>query len=63
MIEPEMMGHVLIPLNGKLSVFHRGCSINLKSMWGARLIARGREGHESRHTVFFTPFLPMGDEN
>ena len=59
MIESEMMGHVLRPLNRKEFVFHRGCSFNLKSILGAELIAEGREGRESRHTIFFTPFEPM----
>ena len=53
MIEPEMMGHVLLHLNWKQFVFHRGCSFNLTSM---------REGRESRHTVFFTPLNPWEGE-
>ena len=55
MIEPEMMGHVLIHHNWKEFVFHRGCSFNQKSILCARLIAGGREGRDTRYTVFFTP--------
>ena len=61
MIPPEMLGHVLILLNWKEFVFHGGCSFNLKSMFGAGLIAGGR-GRENRHTVFFTPLDPWGTE-
>ena len=54
-IEPEMMGHVLIHHNWKEFVFHRGCSFNQKSILCAGLIAGGREGRDTRYTVFFTP--------
>ena len=53
--EPEMPNHVVTLLNWKHFVFHRGCSCNLKSIFKAGLIAGGREGRETRHTVFFTP--------
>ena len=33
-------------------VFHRGCSFNLTFMLKAGLIAGGREGRATRHTVF-----------
>ena len=56
MIEPEMLGHVLIPPNVKEFVFHRGYSFNLTSILNAGLIAGGRE---TRHTVLFTPFKVM----
>ena len=59
MIEPEMMGHVCIPLHCKQFVFHRGCSCNLKSMLGAGLIAGGREGRENRETAFLHSMKPM----
>ena len=36
-------------------VFHRGCSFILTSIFNAGLIVGGREGRETRHTVFFTP--------
>ena len=62
MIEPETMGHVLILFKWKQFVFHRGCSFNLKSTLGAGLNAGERGGHESRHTVFFTP-TPMEGRN
>ena len=60
MISPEMLSHVLIPHNWKEFGFHRGCSFNLTSTLNAGLIAGGREGRETRHTVFFTPIGPMG---
>ena len=41
MIELEMMGHVLIHFNWKQYLFHRGCSFDLKSIFGAGLIAGG----------------------
>ena len=53
--EPEMIGHVCVPISWKEFVFHRGCSFDLKSLLGAVLIAGGRAGRETRHTVFFTP--------
>ena len=52
MIEPEMMGHVCIPLNWKQFVFRRGCSIDLKSIVAAGLIAGRREGREKQtHSI------------
>ena len=57
MISPEMLSHVLILHNGKEFVFNRSCSFDLKSIAG--LIAGGREGRETRHTVFFTPLPKM----
>ena len=60
MLELEMMGHVLIHLDWKQFVFHRGCSFNLKSILGAGIIAGGREVRESRQTVFFTPLKTLG---
>ena len=62
MIEPEMLGHVLIPPNWKEFVLHRVCSFTLTSILKAGLIAGGREGRETRHTVFFTPLNPWRDE-
>ena len=41
MIELEMMGDVLIHFNRKQCVFHRECSFDLKSIFGAGLIAGG----------------------
>ena len=61
-VELEMMGHVYISPNWKQFVFNRGCSFDLKFLLGAGLIARGREGRENRHTVFFTPLNPWGTE-
>ena len=62
-IEPEMTGHVCIPLNWKQFVFHRSCSFHLKSMLGAGPIARERQGREKRRTVFLTPLNPSGAES
>ena len=62
MIELEMPVHDLLLPNWKEFVFHRGCSFNLKSTLNARLIGGGREGRETRHTVFFTPLNPRRDE-
>ena len=53
-----MLGHVPIPHDLKEFVFHRGCSFNLTSIVNAGLIAGGREGLETRHTVFFIPLDP-----
>ena len=58
MIPPEMLCHVFIHHNWKEFVFHRGCSFNLTSILNTGLIAGGREGRETRHTVFFTPLNP-----
>ena len=39
-IEPELMGHVATPFNWKPFLFHRACSLNLKSILEAGLVAR-----------------------
>ena len=57
-----MLGHVLILPNWKEFVFHRGCLLNLTSILNAGLITGGREGRETRHTVFFTPLDPWCTE-
>ena len=62
MIRPEMLGHVLIPPCWKEFVFHRGFSFNVTSILDAGLIAGGRQGRETRRTVFFTPLNPRGTE-
>ena len=61
-IEPELMGHVVIPFNWKQILFHRGCSFNLKSILEAGLIGGGKESREGRQTVFFTPLAPRREE-
>ena len=43
-------------------VFHRGFSFKLTSILNAGPTAGGREGRETRHTVFFTPLNPWGNE-
>ena len=60
MMAPELMGHVAIPYNEKEFVFHRGCSLNIKSILVTGLIAGGRESKEGRQTIFFTPLNPYG---
>ena len=45
-IELEMMGHFPIQLNRNQFVFHRGCSFNLKSVFGAGVGAGLREGRD-----------------
>ena len=60
MIEPEMVGHVLIPLNWKQFVA-RGCSFNLKSVLGAGLTHRRRARRSWKQTVFFTSTQPMDE--
>ena len=42
--------------------FYGGCSFNLTSVSNAGPIAGGREGRETRHTVFFTPLNPWSSE-
>ena len=53
LIEQEMLDHVLILYIGKEFSFRRRCSFNLVLNPG--LIAGGREGRETRHTI-----EPMG---
>ena len=60
MIQPEMLGLVLIP--PKEFVFLRGRSFHLTSTLNAGLIAGVREGREIRRTVFFTPLNPWCTE-
>ena len=54
-LEPEMLDHVLMLLNWKHFVFHRGCSFNLKSILKAGLIQEGEKVVKPDTTVFFTP--------
>ena len=58
---PELMGHVAIPYIWKEFLFHRGCSFDVTSILRSGLIAGGRESKEGRHTIFFTPLNPFGD--
>ena len=53
LMAPELMGHIAIPFNWKEIVFHRGCSFNLSSVLETGLMGR--------HTIFFTPLNPLGD--
>ena len=61
LMAPELMGHVAIPQKRKEFLFHRGCLFNVTSILKAGLIAGGRESKEGRHTIFFTPLNPFGD--
>ena len=51
---------VFIPHSWKQFVFHQGCSFNLTSILNAGLIAGGRQGRETRHTLCFTPLDSNG---
>ena len=49
MIARELMGHVAVPLRWKESLYHRGCSFNVKSILQAGLNASGREETDDKH--------------
>ena len=61
MVIQELMGPVEIPYNWKEFVFHRGCSVNIKSMLETSLVAGGKESKERRQTFFFTSPSPFGE--
>ena len=61
-ISPELMEHVLLPEEWKHIVFiymenfkyHKGCSLNVKSIFEHGLIAGGKQSRDGRQTVFFS---------
>ena len=61
MVIQELMGAVEIPFNWKEFAFHRGCSVNIKSILETSLVAGGKESKEGRQTFFFTPLNPFGE--
>ena len=60
LIASELMGHVAVPYKGKEFLIHRGCSYDVQPILRSGL-AGGRESKEGRHTIFFTPLNPFGD--
>ena len=52
-------GQVQNPYDWKGSVFHRGCSLNIKSILENGLNAGGKQSKEGRQTIFFTPLNPF----
>ena len=61
-INPEMMGHTLIPYNWKECIFHRAISWNFQSLLGSGLIPGEKQRDRARQTVFFTPLNPFGND-
>ena len=57
------MGHVAFPFNWKQFLFHRGCSINLKSILEAALSLQGeKKAEEDDKTVLVTLLDPWRNE-
>ena len=58
-IDPELMGHLLIPYKLKEYIFHRGCSFSIQSILEKDSFQVERKGREA----FFTPLNPFGEDS
>ena len=59
LIDPELMGYILIPHNWKEYFYHTGSSFSIQSILENGLIPGGKESHRGDQTVFFTPLNPL----
>ena len=60
-IDPELMGHILIPYNWKGIYFLTGVVLSASNLsWRTDLFQVERKAREDGQTIFFTPLNPFG---